>query len=190
MADVEGALWDFDMMVKAKNRPFDPEVRETVIAVDPSVASHEDADECGIIVCSRSVDGSGVVEKDLTKRLSPMEWAARVVDAYHEYGANCVIAEVNQGGDLVEDAIRNSPGGKHIVVKKVHGKKSKYARAEPVSQLYEQGEISHAENMPELEEELTTYVPRDVKFSPNRLDALVYGLTYLCINETDSFGIG
>jgi len=190
MADIEGALWDFDMMTAAKVRPFNPEVRETVIAVDPSVSSHEDADECGIVVCSKSVDGSGVVEKDLTKQLKPADWAARVVDAYHEFEANCVIAEVNQGGDMVEDMIHNVPGGEHIVVKKVHGKKSKYARAEPVAQLYAQGDISHAEEMPELEEELTTYVPRDATYSPNRLDALVYGLTYLCINETDSFGIG
>ena len=190
VADVEGALWNFEMVTACKVRQFDPEIRETVIAVDPSVSSTEDADECGIMVCSKSIDGSGVVEKDLTKQLPPAQWAARVVDAYHEYEANCVIAEVNQGGDMVEDMIHNSPGGEHIVVKKVHGKKSKYARAEPVAQLYEQGEISHAEAMPELEDELTTYVPRDAKFSPNRLDALVYGLTYLCINETDSFGIG
>ena len=190
MADIEGALWDFDMMTAAKVREFNPEVRETVIAVDPSVSSHDDADECGIVVCSKSIDGSGIVEKDLTKQLKPSAWASRVVDAYHEFEANCVVAEVNQGGDMVEDMIHNVPGGEHIVVKKVHGKKSKYARAEPVAQLYEQGMVSHAEEMPELEEELTTYVPRDATYSPNRLDALVYGLTYLCINETDSFGIG
>lgn len=190
VADIEGALWDFDMMTAANVRPFDPEIRETIIAVDPSVGSRPDADECGIIVCSKSVDGSGVVEADLTKRLPPAEWAARVVDAYHEFEANCVVAEVNQGGDMVEDMIHNVPGGEYIVVRKVHGKKSKYARAEPIAQLYDQGEISHAKPMPELEEELTTYVPRDATYSPNRLDALVYGLTYLCINETDSFGIG
>lgn len=190
MADIEGALWDFEMMTAAKVRPFDPEIKETVIAVDPSVSSSVDADECGILVCSRSADNSGVVEADLTKQLPPAQWAARVVDAYHEYEANCIVAEVNQGGDMVEDMIHNVPGGEHIVVKKVHGKKSKYARAEPVAQLYAQGEISHARSMPELEEELTTYVPRDATYSPNRLDALVYGLTYLCISETDSFGIG
>lgn len=191
LAAVEGALWT-DPMVNLARLREPGEIMETVVAVDPSVSHTEDSDECGIVVCSRDdghPDDGGVIHGDYSDKMSVETWAQRAVDLYHEYEANCIVAEVNQGGDLVESVIHNID--RSVVVEKVRASKSKYARAEPVSQLYEEGQqrITHAGEFNELEEELTTYVPRDAKYSPNRLDALVWGLTYLLGSESGGFDI-
>jgi pyruvoyl-dependent arginine decarboxylase (PvlArgDC) len=186
--DVEGALWN-DRMINLARLRKPGEVIETVIAVDPSVSHTVDSDECGIVVCSRDDEEGGIVHEDASAKMSVESWARVAVDLYHQYEANCIVAEVNQGGDLVESVIKNVD--RTVVVNKVHASKSKYARAEPVSQLYEeeQMKISHVGEFYELEEELTTYVPRDAKHSPNRLDALVWGLTYLLGTESGGFDI-
>lgn len=181
---VEGALWTDEMVNHAIAR--EPgETISTVVAVDPSVSNTDSSDECGIVVCSSDASGGGSVDLDVSGKLSTQTWAKRVVSTYHETKANCVVAEVNNGGDLVEDAIHNVD--RNVPVVKVHAAKSKKARAEPVAQLYEQGKVSHRARFPELEEELTTFVPRDSKVSPNRLDALVWGLTYLLVDQGGEF---
>lgn len=179
---VEGALWTDAQVNLAKLRePGEAIMR--VVAVDPSISNREDSDECGIVVCSSDATAGGAVEADHSGKLSTQAWANRVVEVYHETKANVVVAEVNQGGDLVEDAIHNVDPGVPVV--KVHAAKSKWARAEPVAQLFdeEQRKVSLCGDFPQLEEELTTYVPRDSKFSPNRLDAMVWGLTYLLLEH-------
>jgi hypothetical protein len=181
LSDVEGALWT-DQMVNQALLKEHSEVRKTVIAVDPSVSNRQTSDECGIVVCSLDEDGGGVVHKDRSLKTSTKRWAQRVVDTYHGYEANVVVAEVNNGGDLVEDAIHNIDPS--IKVEKVRASKGKFARADPVSMLYEQGRVSHECQMPELESELTeTVFDDDLKMSPNRLDALVWGLTFLMIGK-------
>jgi len=185
---VEGALWTDEMVNLAKLR--EPgEVVETIVAVDPSVSHTDDSDECGIVVCSRDDQDGGIVHCDHTAKLAVDEWARKAVDLYHEFEANAVVAEVNQGGDLVDSIIHNVDPT--VPVYQVRASKSKFARAEPIAQLYEDGQlrVSHNGEMPELEEELTTYVPRTAKYSPNRLDALVWGLTYLLGDGADTFDI-
>jgi len=193
---IEGALWTDAMINLAKLREPN-EIVETVVAVDPAVSHTKDSDECGIVVCSRDrpegagvddFDG-GIVHGDFSEKLSVDSWAHRVVDLYHQYGANCIVAEVNQGGDLVESVIKNVDP--MIRVEKVRAAKSKFARAEPVAQLYEEEQlrVTHLGDFVELEEELTTYVGRDARYSPNRLDALVWGLTYLLGEPDDGFAI-
>lgn len=178
---VEGALWSDEMVNEARVR--EPgETIMTVVAVDPSVSNTDSTDECGIVVCSSDATGGGSVDLDVSGKLSTQTWANRVVSIYHETKANCVVAEVNNGGDLVEDAIHNID--RNVPVVKVHAAKSKKARAEPVAQLFEQRKVSLLDRFPALEEELTTYVPRDSKVSPNRLDAMVWGLTYLLVDQT------
>lgn len=182
LTDVEGALWTDIMINRALAREA-AELRRTVIAVDPSVSSNRGSDECGIIPCSLDVNGEGVVHDDLSGRLSTRKWAQRVVNAYHFYNANCVVAEVNQGGDLVEDAVHNVDPT--VKVRKVRAAVGKLARAEPISELYEEGmeRVTHEKRMPKLEAELTETVFQDIKASPNRLDALVWGLTDLMLGR-------
>lgn len=187
--DVEGALWTEMMVNLAKSRAPGP-LQKTIIAVDPSVSHTANSDECGIVVMSKEEGPGAVVHADLSGKLSTRTWARRVVNAVRRYNANYVVAEVNQGGDLVEDAIRNEDPT--VKVKKVRAAVGKFARAEPVAQLYEEGQVkvTHDCNMPELEDELTTYVPLDAKYSPNRLDALVWGLTDLLVQPRPTIRIG
>lgn len=183
LTDIDGALWT-DQMISAALTKEPAQIRKTVVAVDPSVTNNPGSDECGIVVCSLDVNKEGVVEDDLSIKASTRTWAQRVVGAFHAWEANEVVAEVNQGGDLVEDAIHNIDP--RIKVVKVRASKGKLARAEPVSMLYEPGQdkVAHRKPMPDLESELTETVFDKVAASPNRLDALVWGLTHLMIGKT------
>ena len=179
LSDVEGALWSIAMIDKARGRQAG-EIVETCIGVDPITSNSKTSDLCGIIVASRDEFGDGIVQKDYSRRGSPNQWGQTVVNAYHEHNANYVVAEVNQGGDMVETIIHNIDP--KIKVYKVHASKGKFARAEPVAQLYEQDKISHCEGLDDLETELQEYVPIDATQSPDRMDALVWALTKLLIN--------
>lgn len=188
--DVEGALWTERMVSVAKLREAGP-LRSTIVAVDPSVSHTEDSDECGIIVASKEANNKGaIIHRDASAKLSTRKWARRVVNLVHEYNANYVVAEVNQGGDLVKDAINNEDP--NVKVKCVRAAVGKFARAEPVAQLYDEGfeNVTHEKSMPELEDELTTYVPLDSKYSPNRLDALVWALTDLLVGPATRVNVG
>ena len=181
--DTEGALWTESMIAAARKKPYPySRAHRIVVAVDPSVAKDGTGDECGIVVCSADGQGNGCVHEDLSEHLSPRDWAERVCHAYQRHGANVVVAEGNQGGQLVADAIHNIDP--YIKVEIVHASHSKEARAEPVAMLYEQEKISHDAAMPELEDELLGWVPGKSK-SPNRLDALVWGFTYLLVKELE-----
>jgi len=184
LQDVDGALWTDEMLNKAKAKQADLlNLRKTVIAVDPSVTNNPGSDECGIIVCSLGADKSGVIHEDLSGKVSTKTWAQRVAKAYRDYNANYVVAEANNGGDLVIDAIRNIDP--NIKVEKVNARVGKFARAEPVSMLYEQDKVAHLKTLPDLESELTETIFNDqLRASPNRLDALVWGLTYLMIGKS------
>lgn len=183
--EVDGALWTDETISWANNMKLGKAVR-TVVAVDPSTTNNPGSDECGIVICSIDEDGKGVVEGDRTVKGSPATWARAVVKAYHDFGANYVVAESNQGGEMVTEVISKYQGSQKIMVNLVHASQGKYARAEPVSVLYEQGEIGHRKPMLRLEEEYTEYVPPSgdkdapkVSSSPNRLDAAVWGFIEL-----------
>lgn len=175
--DVEGALWTFDMISKARLKEV-IEIRKTVVAVDPAVTHEEGSDLTGIIVCSGNSQ-EAVVDADYSMKASPLEWANRAVKAYYTHHAAYIVAEVNQGGDLVETVIKSIDPKIRVV--KVHANKGKFARAEPIAALYEQGRISHAEGLDALETEMMEWVPEKTKKSPDRLDAAVYGLTDLLL---------
>lgn len=182
LSDVEGALWTDQMVSKAKLK--DPgEIIKTVIGVDPAVTNNKNSDETGIIVASLDENLHGIVEEDLSGKFSTRTWAQRVVNAYHAYEANEVVAEVNQGGDLVEDAIKTIDP--NIKVVKVRASKGKFARAEPVASLYEQDKVSHYKELLELESQMTEWVPMDTKESPDRIDALVWALTSLMLRDQE-----
>lgn len=133
------------------------------------------------MVASLDHFNDGVVEEDLSGKYSTGTWAQRVVNAYWEYEANEVVAEVNQGGDLVEDAIKTIDP--RVKVVKVRASKGKFARAEPVAGLYEQRKVCHVKEMPDLEAQMTEWVPLNTKKSPDRLDAMVWALTHLLLRD-------
>lgn len=184
LSDIEGALWTQEMIEAAKVLEHGEQIR-TVIAVDPAVTSDPDSDETGIIVCSIDNMGRGIVEGDYTCKATPEAWANRVVNAYYKHRANYIVAEVNQGGDLVKSIIRNVDPG--IKIMTVHASKGKFARAEPVAQLYEQGKIAHKPGLDLLETEQTEWVPMNSKQSPNRVDALVWGVSELMLKPVREY---
>lgn len=183
-SDVEGALWTDQMIDDANAKQFG-ELVKIVVAVDPAVTNNPDSDEVGIVVCGLDEFGTGVVLEDATCKASTKTWARRVVNLHDKWEANEIVAEVNQGGDLVEDVLKNE--SESVKVVKVRANKGKFARAEPVSQLYELGKIAHAPGLNDLEDQLTTYIPLDAKYSPGRLDGVVWGLTRLMVNKSKTF---
>lgn len=150
-----------------------------VIGVDPAVTSGEDADSTGIVVAGLGRDGDGYVLDDLTCHLSPDGWAKVVVEGYDRWQADRVVAEVNNGGELVESVLRTQR--EHLPITLVHAHRGKFARAEPVAALYEQGRVHHVGSFPELEDQLCEFVPGVSRESPDRLDALVWALTDLMV---------
>lgn len=174
--DLDGALWRAEDLARCRgSRPvaFD----KLVVAVDPPVTERGDA--CGIVVAGR-FEGRGYVLADLTvKGMSPNGWAARVIDAVHAWDADLIVAEANQGGDMVRStlATRDPP----CPVKLVKASTGKRARAEPVAALYEQGRIVHCGAFPALEEELMALGSDSLSHSPDRADALVWAFTELML---------
>ena len=175
--DVPGALWSRAMLDAAvQNCPSPlPDTQRMVVAIDPAVTSGEDSDETGIVVAGRTGTQAFVVA-DYTCRLSPDGWARRAVEAYHEHKADRIVAEANQGGDMVRTVLRTVDPG--VPVKLVHATRGKRVRAEPVAALYEQGRVFHTQVFAALEDQLVTWTP-DSPRSPDRLDALVWALTDL-----------
>ena len=148
-----------------------------ILAIDPAVTSGENSDETGIIVAGKGADGLLYVLDDLTCRLSPDGWAKRAVNAYYHYGCDRIVAEANNGGDLVEQVIRTVDP--RVSYKKVHASRGKRVRAEPIAALYEQGRVFHAKPLPELEDQMCSFVPDNMDGSPDRVDALVWALSEL-----------
>jgi len=176
LEDVEGALWRFSDIERDRVKELPSNIVRRVIAIDPAVTNNSESDETGIIVVSRDRNGVGYVEADLSMRGSPNEWATAVVQAFDRYECDNVIVEVNQGGDMVTATLRTVR--RTLPVREVRASKGKRLRAEPISSLYEQGRIHHVGIHEALETQMTTWTPDDPK-SPDRLDALVHGLTDL-----------
>ena len=176
--DIEGALWNYSMIEKCQARQEKiPELTKTVVSIDPAVTSNENSDETGIIVAGLGEDGKYYVLEDRTGKHSADNWGRLAVELYYRYNANIIVAEVNNGGDLVERLIRTVD--RNIPYKSVHATRGKMVRAEPVSALYEQGKVFHTKTFPELEEQMCSFTGRVGQSSPDRLDALVWALTYL-----------
>ena len=173
--DIEGALWNRAMIDDFRVSDL-PEMQRIVISIDPAVTSGENSDETGIIISGRAENNRYYVIDDISGRMSPDAWAQKAVNAYHEYNADKIVAEVNNGGDLVERLIRTVEAG--VPYKAIRSSRGKILRAEPISALYEQGKVSHLGLFSELEQQMCSYTPETAK-SPDRLDALVFGLTEL-----------
>ena len=175
--DIEGALWNHRIIEKAKIEEQEiPQMQRVVVAIDPAVTGNENSDETGIIVAGRGVDEKFYVLDDRSLRGSPDTWAQAAVSAFNEWKADRIVAEVNNGGDLVEKVIRTID--RSVPYTPVRASRGKILRAEPIAALYEQGKVSHCGVFRELEDQMTSYTPQSKK-SPDRLDALVWALTEL-----------
>jgi phage terminase large subunit-like protein len=174
--DVPGALWTREMLDTGRVKEA-PELVRVVVAIDPAVTSGEDSDETGIVVAGRARNGHLYVLRDATCKLTPSGWARRAVAAFDEFQADRIVAEVNQGGDLVEQTIRTVR--QSIPFAKVHATRGKRVRAEPVGALYEQGKVHHVGGFAELEDQMCQFAPDNFIGSPDRVDALVWGLSEL-----------
>lgn len=179
--DNPGALWS-SKQIEALRIKEAPAMRRVVVAVDPAVTSQVDSDETGIIVAGRGIDGQFYILSDLSLIASPDAWARQAVIAYHDYKADRIIAETNNGGDLVESVIRQVD--RNCSYRKVTASRGKIIRAEPVAALYEQGRVHHVGPFDLLEDQMCSYSPLESSSSPDRMDALVWAITELSDNST------
>jgi phage terminase large subunit-like protein len=180
------ALWRRDQ-IEACRVAAAPELSRIIVAVDPPAASGEGADACGIVAAGIDRERTGYVLCDATaERLTPARWAKRVVDLYHRLEADRIVAEVNQGGDMVEAIIRQQDAA--VPVEKVWANRGKLLRAEPVAALYEQGRVRHVGAFPALEDEMCDFSLGGLSSgrSPDRLDALVWALSALMLTREGS----
>ena len=186
LEDYEGALWTRDLLEKARGPSFTPAqsttLRRILIGLDPPAST--DGDSCGIIVCARDEEGTAWVLADLTAAgLSPEAWARRVAEAAAQYGASRIVAEKNQGGDMIASVLRAVDAD--LPVKLVAATRSKAARAEPIALRFETGRARLAGHFPELEDQLCalTWTGYQGPGSPDRADAMVWAMTELFEKE-------
>lgn len=174
IVEADGALFRAEDLARARGaRP--PTLERIVVAVDPPASAHGDA--CGIVVVGRKAGRAYVLADRSVRGLSPHGWAMQAAQAAAEFGAAAVIAEANQGGEMVRTLLAQA--GCDAFIKLVHASRGKAARAEPVAALYEQGRVTHCGAFPALEEELMGLGAVDGGPSPDRADALVWAVMHL-----------
>ncbi|MCA3247047.1 MAG: PBSX family phage terminase large subunit [Azospirillum sp.] len=173
-----GAIWDRKTLHENR-RDKAPEMARIVVAVDPAVSSEASADEHGIIVAGVGGDKRGYVLDDVSTRGTPHQWASRAIAAYDRYGADAIVVEVNQGGEMCKATLQSVRA--HVPIIEVRATRGKHVRAEPISALYTLGRVSHVGTFPELENQmcLMTAGGYEGEGSPDRCDALVWAFTEL-----------
>ena len=195
--DIEGALWTGTQLETLRVPLLENEstvdvvkrlgLARVVVGVDPQATkapTDDDPRETGIVVAAiDTLDKNlahGYILDDVSGNYSPAEWGARVVNAYHRWGADRIIGEVNQGGDMVEAICRNTDP--NVSYKGVHASRGKITRAEPIASFYEQARAHHVGQFAKLEDEMTTYTGLEPgEDSPNRMDAAVWAMTELML---------
>lgn len=178
--NAEGALWTEALIASAHALQINQDRARCVVAIDPATTNSDESDETGIVAASSYGAGDKklfTVDGDYSGKYSPAGWAKKAMGAYDEHDADAIVIETNQGGDMAENTLKNA-GFKGRIIR-VHASKGKYARAEPISALYEQGRVAHQGALYTLENQLMEYIPASAKKSPDRLDAMVYALTEL-----------
>lgn len=184
LEQADGALWS-RAMVEAARIPAGaaPDMRRTVVAIDPAVTSGEHSDETGIVVAGIADDGLAYVLRDASGRYSPDAWARRAVELYRLHRADRIVAETNNGGEMIEATLRTV--WRDAPFRPVSASKGKHTRAEPVAALYEQGRVRHVGGLPALEDQMCNWEPGSGAASPDRVDALVWALTDLMLGPHD-----
>ena len=193
--EAEGALWQ-RKIIDANRVTETPDLARIVVAIDPAVTSNEQSDETGIVtVGSHPTNGRDhfYVLADDSGRYPPHGWATQALSRFEREFADRIVGEVNNGGEMVESTLRAvHPKPSELSYKAVHASRGKYARAEPVAALYEQGLVHHVGCFDELEDQLCNWVPLGNARSPDRLDALVWAISELMgsgtVDEVTSIG--
>ena len=179
--EVPGALWSRAMLDNTRVSAA-PDLVRVVVGVDPAVTSTAQSDETGIVVAGVGSDGHGYVLADGSGRYHPDGWARRSISLLEQHNGDRIIAEDNNGGELVESTIRTV--NPHAPITRVHASRGKAARAEPIAAMYEQGRVHHVGTMSELEDQLCSWEPISTHRSPDRLDALVWALSSVMLKRS------
>lgn len=200
---LEGALWNHKQLDDLRVE-FDEkrEYRRVVVAIDPPASDGPTSAECGIIVAGTGVDSHAYVIADRSLKGSPAEWAAAAWRAADEFDADALVFEINQGGAMVRHTLQTArpKSGKPRRLLAIRATKGKILRAEPVAALYEQGRVHHVESLPQLEDQMCSYLPEEQaqrrktdtgegQVSPDRLDAMVYGVSELMIGKKTGYTV-
>jgi predicted phage terminase large subunit-like protein len=187
LTEAAGALWNKEMLEQCQAHWIDDPVEfsksllRIVVAIDPAVTANKHSDLTGIMVAGLDVNGKAYVLEDATGTFTPEGWASKAIQLYEKYSADRIVAERNQGGDMVRHTLKTVD--ETIPITLVHASRGKYARAEPVSALYEQGKVFHVKGLMDLEDQMVTWEPLESIGSPDRLDAMVWAITNLLLNN-------
>ena len=173
-----GALWKRALI---RYKKYEKEFKRIIIAVDPAETHHQKSDETGIITAGLCEKGHVYILQDDSGQYSPLEWGEKITTLYKHFKADRVIAEVNKGGDMVAQILKSIDP--HISYKAVRAHRGKHIRAEPIVALYEQEKVFHMKPFLKLEEQMCTYVHNQTPQSPDRMDALVWAVTELCLQK-------
>lgn len=175
--EAPGALWTCALINESRVATH-PDLVRVVVGVDPTGSR---GNECGIMIVGKGTDGHGYVIDDRSLLGSPGEWADAVITAYNDNQADIIVGEVNYGGDMVEATIMQAANAKNQICryKNVHASRGKAVRAEPIVAAYEHGKMHHVGEFPHLESEQVMWIPGESRYSPNRIDALVWAVTEL-----------
>ena len=185
--DTGGLLWTRADVDRARLTVGPTAWHRVVVAIDPAVTAKETSDETGIIVCAVDKERRGYVLEDLSGRYSPNDWASVAVTAARKYNA-AIVAETNQGGDMVTAVIKSLGDRAHgIRIVDVRASRGKLARAEPIYSMYQEGRIFHVGPLPALEAQMLQFNPDAAGQSPDRVDALVWGLSALLLKPSSPF---
>lgn len=181
---VEGLLWNMAIISKYRVKEL-PKLKRVIVAIDPAVTANEKSDETGIVLVAEGVDKHYYVIEDNSGRYTPSQWAEVAKGTAESQNAECYVAEGNQGHDLVASNIRSVDNQRRV--KMVRATRGKHVRAEPIYGLYEQGKVHHVGQLPTLESQMVSWNPDQNQKSPDRVDALVWGLTELSGNTGQEF---
>ena len=189
LEDLEGALWKRSVIDAGRISLAElPPLKRIVVAIDPNAKSTENSNECGIIAAGIDEKGDAYVLDDVSGVMSPIEWGSEAVSLYRARRADRIVAEVNNGGEMVEHTLRSIDFS--IPYSPVWASRGKYIRAEPISALYEQGRVHHVGEFPTLEDQMCSFTVDfnrgEMGYSPDRMDALVWGLTDLMIDAGEA----
>ncbi|WP_209008191.1 DNA-packaging protein [Roseibium polysiphoniae] len=180
--DRPDALWSRDRLEQIRVDRAPEDLQRIVIAIDPPASSGRKSDACGLVAAGLAEDGTAYVLADRSMaRAKPADWASAATGLWHGLSADCLVAEVNQGGEMVAEVI--SGADPSVPVKQVRATRGKFSRAEPVAMLYDQDRIRHVGALPELEDEMVDFGPSGLSTgrSPDRLDALVWAISELLL---------
>ncbi len=182
--DFEGALWPRDLIDRARVETAPP-LSKIIISIDPPTTSGPKSDRCGLIVAGQSGQGreacAYILQDASVQGYSPEAWARRAIDLFYKWDADCLLAETNQGGEMIRAIIGQIDPD--IPLRTVHASRSKSARAMPVAALYEQGRVKHAGCFDALEDEMALFGTPAQKHSPDRTDALVWAVHHLLLGQ-------